>query len=82
MRNIQLRQKKAFRRKWKCKEPRCQNRPYYCWVDEGDMHWPLETGDVNLWYGAISRDTSGRMTDKRPPLSITERWTREKSKEE
>lgn len=46
------------------------------------MHWPLETGDVNLWYGAISRDTSGRMTDKRPPLSITERWTREKSKEE
>ncbi len=73
--------KEALREKWECKDTRCSNHPYYCWVDEG-THWPLNLTEINMWWAAINRGPAGRVTDERPPVSMTTAWMANRKKKE
>ena len=75
----------ALVQRWRCKDKMCEDIQKICWIDEKDekrTHHELLSEDIRLWYGAVSKDTSGRLGIEEPPTSLRERLLRRHTNKE
>ena len=55
--------------RWAYKSSICSNTGYYCYLYKGE-YIPFLLRQSKIWAAAILRDTTGRISDDEPPVSL------------